>query len=94
MQFQRFTKKAAGFVVPLVYGEGTAVSAVNVFTATCLLWSHAAGYVVGRRLRARRGPAGLFGHIGVLPHPVPITTVIGRPINVPKYEGARLAPGS
>jgi hypothetical protein len=22
MQFQRFTKKAAGFVVPLVYGEG------------------------------------------------------------------------
>ena len=62
-----------------------------VFTAMCLMWSHAAAYVVGRRSRARGGPAGLFGHIGVLPHPVPITTVIGRPINVPKYEGAPLA---
>ncbi len=28
--------------------------------------------------------------MGVLPHPVPITTVIGRPIDVPKYEGARV----
>ena len=52
VQFQRFTKRAAGFVVPLVYGES------------------------------------FFGlPFGVLPHQVPITTVVGRPIGVPKYEG-------
>ncbi|KAK9831448.1 hypothetical protein WJX81_006091 [Elliptochloris bilobata] len=50
--FQRFTKKAAGFVIPLVYGEG------------------------------------LFGlPFGILPHRVPITTVVGRPIEVPKFKG-------
>ena len=34
-------------------------------------------------------PAGLFGlPFGILPHRVPITTVVGRPINVPRFEGA------
>ncbi len=93
-QFQRFTKKAAGFVVPLVYGEGAAVSPVSCVHSG-MSSVEPCCWICGRApLQARRGPAGLFGHIGVLPHPVPITTVIGRPIDVPKYEGARLEPGS